>query len=167
MARLRFRNNRRVMTGCFLEMASGPGKPHMYCTVARLHVPCPSFCFSASRLSLLSCNIASAPFASKVEMAPKRKASSSSIAIIPPPSIPTVSCLSQVTICLLSLNPTFFILFLSEFFLRRSSVHGGSAVGSLFRQKTPTNPSFTFLFLSADLLFPFLLSSAVSLISIT
>jgi hypothetical protein len=32
-----------------------------------------------------------------------------------PPSIPTVSCLSQVTICLLSLNPTFFISFLSEF----------------------------------------------------
>jgi hypothetical protein len=83
-----------------------------------------------------------------------------------PPSIPTVSCLSQVTICLLSMNPTFFISFLSEFFLRRSSVHGGSAVGSLFRQKTPTNPSFTFLFLSADLLFPFPLSSAVSLISI-
>jgi hypothetical protein len=84
MAHLRFRNNRRVMTGHFLEMASGPGKPHMYCTVARLHVPCPSFCFSASRLSLLSCNIASALFASKVEMAPKRKASSSSVAIIPP-----------------------------------------------------------------------------------
>jgi hypothetical protein len=84
MARLRFRNNRRVMTGHFLEMAFGPGKPHMYCTVARLHVSCRSFCFSASRLSLLSCNIASAPFASKVEMAPKRKASSSSVAIIPP-----------------------------------------------------------------------------------
>jgi hypothetical protein len=30
-------------------------------------------------------------------------------------------------------------------------------VGSLFRQKTPTNLSFTFLFLSADLLCPFLL----------
>jgi hypothetical protein len=56
----------------------------MYCTVARLCVPCPSFFFSASRLSLLSSNIASAPLASKVEMAPKRKASSSSVAIIPP-----------------------------------------------------------------------------------
>jgi hypothetical protein len=56
----------------------------MYCTVARLHTPCPSFCFFASRLSLLSCNIASAPLASEVEMAPKRKASSSSVAIIPP-----------------------------------------------------------------------------------
>jgi hypothetical protein len=74
------------MTGHFLETASGPGKPHMYCTVVRLHAPCPSFClvFFASRLSLLSCNIASAPLASEVEMAPKRKASSSSVAIIPP-----------------------------------------------------------------------------------
>jgi hypothetical protein len=38
-----------------------------------------------------------------------------------PPSILTVSCPSQVTICLLSLNPTFFISYPSEFFLRRSS----------------------------------------------
>jgi hypothetical protein len=84
MACQRFRNNGWVMTGHFLEIASGPGKSHMYCTVARLHAPCPSFCFFASRLSLLSCNIASAPLASEVEMAPKRKASSSSVAIIPP-----------------------------------------------------------------------------------
>jgi hypothetical protein len=86
MACPRFRNNSRAMTwhANVLEVAPGPGKPHMYCTVARLRVPCPSFCFSASRLSLLSCNIASAPLASKVEMAPKRKASSSSVAIIPP-----------------------------------------------------------------------------------
>jgi hypothetical protein len=86
MACPRFRNNDRVMTwhANVLEVAPGPGKPHMYCTVALLRVPCPSFCFSASRPSLLSCNIASAPLASKVEMAPKRKASSSSIAIIPP-----------------------------------------------------------------------------------
>jgi hypothetical protein len=56
----------------------------MYCTVACLHAPCPSFCFFASRHSLLSCNIASAPLASEVEMVPKRKASSSSVAIIPP-----------------------------------------------------------------------------------
>jgi hypothetical protein len=83
-----------------------------------------------------------------------------------PPLIPTISCPSQVTICLLSLNPTFFISYPSEFFLRRSSVHGGSVMGSLFRQKTPMNPSFMFLFLSAALLFPFLLSFAVSLISI-
>jgi hypothetical protein len=86
VARPRFRNNGRVMTwrANVLEVAPGPGKPHMYCTIARLRVPCPSFCFSAFRLSLLSCNIASAPLASKVEMAPKRKASSSSVAVIPP-----------------------------------------------------------------------------------
>jgi hypothetical protein len=74
MARQRFRNNGWVMTGRILGMASCPGKSHM----------CPSFCFFASKLSLLSCHIASAPLASEVEMAPKRKASSSSIAIIPP-----------------------------------------------------------------------------------
>jgi hypothetical protein len=84
MARQRFRNNGWVMTGHFLEMASGPGKSPMYCIVARLHASCPSFCFFASRLSLLSCDIASAPLASEVEMAPKRKPSSSSVAIIPP-----------------------------------------------------------------------------------
>jgi hypothetical protein len=67
-----------------LEVAPGPGKPHMYYTVARLRIPCPSFCFFASRPSLLSCNTASAPLVSKVEMAPKRKASSSSVAVIPP-----------------------------------------------------------------------------------
>jgi hypothetical protein len=165
MARQRFRNNRRVMTGCFLEMASGPGKPHMYYTVACLCVLCPSFaflhpgflCFPAILLPLRSLARLRWRPSGKLRVRPSRSF---------PPSIPTVSCLSQVTICLLSLNPTFFILFLSEFFLRRSSVHGGSAVGSLFQQKTPMNPSFTFLFLSADLLFPFLLSSAVSLISI-
>jgi hypothetical protein len=81
-----FRNNDQVMTwhANVLEVVPSPGKPHMYCIVARLHVPCPSFCFSTSRPSLLSCNIASTPLASKVEMAPKRKASSSSVAIIPP-----------------------------------------------------------------------------------
>jgi hypothetical protein len=84
MAYQRFRNNGWVMTGHFLETAYGPGKPHMYCIVARLHAPCPSFCFFASRLSLLSYNIASVPLASEVEMAPKRKASSSSVAIITP-----------------------------------------------------------------------------------
>jgi hypothetical protein len=86
VARPCFRNNGRVTTwhAHVLEVAPGSGKPHMYCTVVRLCIPCPSSCFSASRLSLLSCNAASAPFASKVEMAPKRKASSSSVAVIPP-----------------------------------------------------------------------------------
>jgi hypothetical protein len=84
MARQRFRNNRRVMTGHFLETVSGLGKPHMYCIVARLCFPCPSSCFSVSKPSLRSCDTASAPLASKIEMAPKRKASSSSVAVIPP-----------------------------------------------------------------------------------
>jgi hypothetical protein len=79
-----FKNNRRVMTGCFLETVFGLGKPHMYCIVARLCFPCPSSCFSASKPSLRSCDTASAPLASKIEMAPKRKASSSSVAVIPP-----------------------------------------------------------------------------------
>jgi hypothetical protein len=84
MARQHFRNNRWVMTGHFLETASGPGRPHMYCIVACLHIPCPSSCFPPSRLSLPFCDSASAPLAGEVEMAPKRKASSSSIAVIPP-----------------------------------------------------------------------------------
>jgi hypothetical protein len=45
MARQRFRNNGWVMTGRFLEMSSGPGKPHMYNTIACLCVLCPSFAF--------------------------------------------------------------------------------------------------------------------------
>jgi hypothetical protein len=154
MARQRFRNNHRVMTERFLETVSGLGKPHMYCIVARLCFPCPSSCFSVSKPSLRSCDTASAPLASKIEMAPKRKASSSSAAVIPP-SIPTASCLSQVTICLLFLSLTFSISCQSEFFLRRSSVLGGFAMGSLFQQRTPTNPLFMFLFFSAVLLFRF------------
>jgi hypothetical protein len=79
-----FRNNRWVMTGHFLETASGPGKPYMYCTVPRLHIPCPSSCFPASRSSLPICNSASTLLADEVKMAPKRKASSLSAAVIPP-----------------------------------------------------------------------------------
>jgi hypothetical protein len=84
MARQHFKDNCRVMTGRFLETVSGPGKPHMYCIVARLYFPCPSSCFSASKPSLRLCDTASAPLASKIEMAPNRKASSSSVAVIPP-----------------------------------------------------------------------------------
>jgi hypothetical protein len=67
-----------------LETVSGLEKPHMYCIVARLRFPCPNSCFSASKLSLRSCDTASVPLASEIEMAPKRKASSSSAAVIPP-----------------------------------------------------------------------------------
>jgi hypothetical protein len=166
MARQRFRNNHRVMTGRFLEMASGSGNPHMYYTVACLYIMCPSFAFLHPDLLCYLAILPSLCLPARLRWCP----SGNPRVRLPqsfPPSIPTVSCLSQVTTCLLSLNLTFFISYPSEFFLRRSSFLGGSVVGSLFRQKTPTNPSFTFLFSSAALLFPFPLSSAVSLISIT
>jgi hypothetical protein len=166
MAPQRFRSNRRVMTGRFLEMASGPGKPHMYYTVACLCVLCPSFAFLHPGLLRYLATLPSLCSPARLRWRP----SGNPRVRLPqsfPPSIPTVSCLSQVTICLLSLNLTFSISYPLEFFLRRSSVLGGSVVGSLFRQRTPTNPSFTFLFSSASLLFQFPLSSAVSLTSIT
>jgi hypothetical protein len=56
----------------------------MFCAFSRLCFPCPSSCFPASRSSLSFCNSAPVLFASGVEMAPKRKASSSSAAVIPP-----------------------------------------------------------------------------------
>jgi hypothetical protein len=79
-----FRSNRRVMTRRFLEMVSDPGISHMYCAFSRLCFPCPSSCFPAFRSSLSFCNSAPALFTVGVEMAPKRKASSSSAAVIPP-----------------------------------------------------------------------------------
>jgi hypothetical protein len=56
----------------------------VYCAFGRLCFLCPSSCFPTSRPSLSFCNSASALFAGGVEMAPKRKASSSSAAVIPP-----------------------------------------------------------------------------------
>jgi hypothetical protein len=166
MARQRFRNNRRVMTERFLETVSGLGKPHMYCIVARLCFPCPSSCFSVSKPSLRSCDTASAPLASKIEMAPKWKASSSSAAVIHP-----IDPNSQLPFAgnHMSVVSEFDLLISCplEFFLRRSSVLGGFAMGSLFQQRTPTNPLFMFLFFSAVLLFQFPPFSTVFLISIT
>jgi hypothetical protein len=82
MARQRFRNNSWVMTGHFLEMASVPGKPHMYCTVACLCILSPSFAFLHT---YLLCSLAILlPLSSKIEMAPKQKTQNSSVAIIPP-----------------------------------------------------------------------------------
>jgi hypothetical protein len=80
-------------------------------------------------------------------------------------SIPTASFCSLVIICPSSLNLIFFTLLRLGFSRQKNSVLGGSGVGSLFRQRTPTNPLFTCRFSSADLLFPFLLFSAVSSIS--
>jgi hypothetical protein len=166
MARQRFRNNNWVVTRHFLEMAPGPGKHHMYCAVACLHILSPSFAFLHPDLLCFLAILLPLRSPARLRWRPSGKLR---IHLSQPflPSIPTASCLSQVTTCLLFLNPTFSTLYPSEFFLRRNSVLGGSVVGSLFRQKTLTNPLFTFLFSSAALLFLFLLSSVVSLISIT
>ena len=165
MARQRFRNNSRVMTGHFLEVASGPGKPHLYCAVACLCILSPSLAFLHPDLLCSLAILLPLHSPARLRWCPSERI----IVHLPQlflPSIPTASFLSLVTTCLLFLSPTFFTLYPSEFFLRRNFVHGGSAVGSLSRQRTPTNPLFIFLFSSAALLFLFLLSSAVSLISI-
>jgi hypothetical protein len=137
----------------------------MYCIVARLHISCPSSCFPASRPSLPFCDSAFAPLAGEVEMAPKRKASSLSVAAIPPidPNSQLPFAGNHMSVYP---SPTSFISYPSGFFLRRSSVLGGFATGSLFQQRTPTNPLFMFFFFSAVLLFLFPPFSAVSLISI-
>jgi hypothetical protein len=72
------RNNRWVMTGRPKE------ETHMYCIVARFRFSCPNSCFSASKLSLRSCDTASVLLTDEIEMAPKWKASGSSAAVIPP-----------------------------------------------------------------------------------
>ena len=166
MARQRFRNNRQVMTGHFLETVSGLGKPHMYCIVAHLCFSCPSSCFSASKPSLRSWDIASVPLASKIEMAPKRKASSSSAAVIPPIDPNSQLPFAGNHMSIVSESDLLHLVSVGVL-PPKELCSGGSTVGSLFRQKTLTNPSFTFLSSSAALLFLFLLSSAVSLISIT
>jgi hypothetical protein len=146
-------------------MASVPGKPHMYCTVACLCILSPSLAFLHPDLLCSLAILLPLRSPARLRWRPSGRLKvrlSQSFH----PSIPTASCLSQVTTCLLFLNPIFSILCPSESFLLRNSVLGGSVVGSLFRQKTLTNLLFTFLFSSAALLFPFLLSSAVSLISI-
>jgi hypothetical protein len=165
MARQRFRNNCWVMTGHFLEVASGPGKPHLYCNVACLCILSPSLAFLHP--DLLCFLVILFPFRSPARL---RWRPSGSLRVHLPqsflPSTPTASYLSQVTTCLLFLSLTFFTLSPSGFFLRRNCVLGGYAAGSLFRQRTPTSLLSIFLFSSAALLFLFLLSSAVSLISI-
>jgi hypothetical protein len=145
-------------------MASGPGKPHLYCVVACFCILSPSPAFLHP--DLLCFLVIPLPLSS---LAILRWRPSGRIRVHLPrlflPLIPTASCLSQVTTCLLFLSPTFFILSPSEFFLRKNFVLGESVVGSLSRWRTPTSLLFIFLFSSAALLFLFLLSSAVSLIS--
>jgi hypothetical protein len=97
-------------------------------------------------------------------MAPKRKSQNSAAAIIPPidpnSQLPfagnhmsVVSELNLLHLVSVGVLP------------RRSFALGGSVVGLLSRLKIPTSPLFTFLFSSATLLFLFLLSFVVSLIS--
>jgi hypothetical protein len=84
MARQRFRNNSRVMTGHFLEVASGPGKPHLYCAVACLCILSPSLAFLHPGLLCFLAILLSPSSRSKIEMAPKRKNQGSSVVSIPP-----------------------------------------------------------------------------------
>jgi hypothetical protein len=84
MARQRFRNNSRVMTGHFLEVASGPGKPHLYCTVACLYILSPSLAFLHLGLLCFLAILLPPSLRSEIEMAPKRKNQGSSTVSIPP-----------------------------------------------------------------------------------
>ena len=153
-----FGNNDRVMTGHFLEMASGPGKPHLYHAVACLCILSPSPAFLLP--DLLCFLVISLPLSSPARL---RWRPSGKHQVHPLlsflPSIPIASCLSQVTICQLFLSLIFSTSCPSGFFPRRSSVLGGFAMGSLFQQRTPTNPSYMFLFFSAVLPFLFPLFS--------
>jgi hypothetical protein len=165
MTRQHFRNNCWVMTGHFLEMASGPGKPHLYRAVACLCILSPSLAFLQPDLLCSLAILLSSRSPARLRWRPSGRLR---VHLPQPflPSVPIASCLSQVTTCLLFLSPTFFTLSPSEFFLQKNCVLGGSAAGSLFRQRTPTSLFLIFLFSSAALLFLFLLSSTVSLISI-
>jgi hypothetical protein len=98
MAHQHFRNNRRVMTGRLLEMASGPGKPHMYYTVACLCFLCPNFAFLHPGLL---CYLAILPSLCSPARLRWRPSGNPRVRLPQsfPPSNPTVSCLSQVTTC--------------------------------------------------------------------
>jgi hypothetical protein len=154
----------RVMTWHFFRNSARSGKPHLYsrrCAVLisslashfRLE---PLLCFP--EISLLFVPPARLRWRRNGRgKVPSRRSSR--------PSTPTTNCHLRVTICPLSQNLTFFTLSMLESYFRKSSALGGFVVGSLFRQRIPTNLSFTFPFLFAALLFPFLPSSAASLIS--
>jgi hypothetical protein len=81
VAHRRFRSNRRVLTGRFWRQYPAREYP-AYTALSAASV------FHALVLAFLppnpSCNSALALFANRFEMAPKRKASSSSAAVIPP-----------------------------------------------------------------------------------
>jgi hypothetical protein len=106
MAHQRFRNNGWVMTGRFLEMTFGPGKPHMYCTVACLCILCPSFAFLHPGLL---CSLAILPPLCSSARLRWRPSGNPRVRLLQSflLSISTISCPSQVTTCLLSLNLPF------------------------------------------------------------
>jgi hypothetical protein len=137
----------------------------MHCAVARLCFPCPSSCFSTSKPSLLSCDTASAPLASKIEMAPKRKASSSSVAVIPPIDPNSQLPFAGNHMSVVSESDLLYLVSIGVL-PPKELCSWRICQGSLFQQRTPTNPLFMFLFFSAVLLFLFLPFSAVSLIYI-
>jgi hypothetical protein len=89
-------------------------------------------------------------------MAPKRKRQSVVAPTIPPidPNIQLPFAGNHMSIISES---DLFHLFEIGVCRQKNSIHGGSGAGSLFRQRTPMNPLFTFLFSSVDLLFPSLL----------
>jgi hypothetical protein len=72
------------MTGHFLEVASGPGKPHLYCTVACLCILSPSLAFLHPDLLCFLAISLPPSSRNKIEMAPKRKNQGSSVVSIPP-----------------------------------------------------------------------------------
>jgi hypothetical protein len=97
-------------------------------------------------------------------MAAKRKSQNSAVAIIPPIDPNSQLPFAGNHMSVVSESDLLHLVS-SEFFPRRSFALGGSVVGLLSRLRIPTSPLFTFLFSSAALLFLFLLSFAVSLIS--
>jgi hypothetical protein len=93
MARQRFRNNSWVMTGHFLEMASGPGKPHMYCTLACLCILSPSPAFLHPDLPFSLAILLPLCSPAKLRWRPSGRLKVRLLQSFLP-SIPTVSCLS-------------------------------------------------------------------------
>jgi hypothetical protein len=93
-------------------------------------------------------------------MAPKRKSQNSAAATIPP-----IDPNSQLPFAGNHMSIVFESDLLHLVSVGVLPTLGGSIVGLLSQLRIPTSPLFTFLFSSAALLFLFLLSFAVSLIS--
>jgi hypothetical protein len=161
-----FRNNRWVMTGRFLETVSGREKPHITASLRASAFRAPILAFLHPSFPCARAILPPSCSPARLRWPPSGKHQVHPLLSFLP-LIPTASCLSQVTICQLFLSLIFSTSCPSGFFLRRSSVLGGFAMGSLFQQRTPTNPSYMFLFFSAVLPFLFPPFFAVSLISIT